>query len=188
MSSILGWVAAVMAMVSPSQPRPAVIHRTSISEMGERVRSERRAGPMTRMASLPCGTHRRLENGRVHFEPQTRIRQAGLVSREASVPNPLGPDPAVLEWAGSRGGLLVARVSGLPPRSRSGSSKTTIHPVQSSERWDVRRLGNACEHAGPENCRSSRCARIPHSGEDEATKRRRPNTPRIQYRLAAPKD
>ena len=34
MSSILGWVAAVMAMVSPSHPRPAVIHRTSISAMG----------------------------------------------------------------------------------------------------------------------------------------------------------
>src|SRR5580704_5345894 len=30
-SSILGWVAAVMAMVSPSQPRPAVIHSTSSS-------------------------------------------------------------------------------------------------------------------------------------------------------------
>ena len=30
-SSILGWVAAVMAMVSPSQLRPAVIQRTSIS-------------------------------------------------------------------------------------------------------------------------------------------------------------
>src|ERR1700734_3912363 len=30
-SSRLGWVAAVMAMVSPSQPSPAVIHNTSIS-------------------------------------------------------------------------------------------------------------------------------------------------------------
>ncbi len=128
MSSILGWVAAVMAMVSPSQLRPAVSHRTSISEMGQ----DRRAGPMTRMSSLPCETQRRLEIGRVHFGPQTRIRQAGPVSREASVPNPPGPGPAVLEWAGSRGGLLVERASGLPPRSRFGSSKTTIHPVRSS--------------------------------------------------------
>ena len=30
-SSNVGWVAAVIAMVSPSQPRPAVIQRTSIS-------------------------------------------------------------------------------------------------------------------------------------------------------------
>ena len=30
-SSMLGCVAAVMAMVSPSQPSPAVIHKTSIS-------------------------------------------------------------------------------------------------------------------------------------------------------------
>jgi hypothetical protein len=28
---MLGWVAAVIAIVSPSQPRPAVIQRTSIS-------------------------------------------------------------------------------------------------------------------------------------------------------------
>jgi len=28
---MLGWVAAVMAIVSPSQPRPAVIQMTSIS-------------------------------------------------------------------------------------------------------------------------------------------------------------
>jgi hypothetical protein len=34
MSSILGCVAPVMAMVSPSQPRPAVIHKTSISVSG----------------------------------------------------------------------------------------------------------------------------------------------------------
>lgn len=34
MSSILGCVAPVMAMVSPSQPRPAVIHKTSISVIG----------------------------------------------------------------------------------------------------------------------------------------------------------
>ena len=31
---MLGWVAAVMAMVSPSHPSPAVIQRTSISAMG----------------------------------------------------------------------------------------------------------------------------------------------------------
>src|SRR5580692_7432649 len=30
-SSMLGWVAAVIAIVSPSQPRPAVIQRTSSS-------------------------------------------------------------------------------------------------------------------------------------------------------------
>ena len=34
MSSMLGWVAAVIAMVSPSQPRPAVIQRTSNSAIG----------------------------------------------------------------------------------------------------------------------------------------------------------
>jgi hypothetical protein len=33
-SSRLGWVAAVMAIVSPSQLRPAVSHRMEISEMG----------------------------------------------------------------------------------------------------------------------------------------------------------
>ena len=33
MSSILGWVTAVIAIVSPSQPRPAVIHKTSISRI-----------------------------------------------------------------------------------------------------------------------------------------------------------
>ena len=33
-SSMLGWVAAVMAIVSPSQPKPAVIQRTSISAIG----------------------------------------------------------------------------------------------------------------------------------------------------------
>ena len=33
MSSILGWVAAVIEIVSPSQPRPAVIQRTSIAEI-----------------------------------------------------------------------------------------------------------------------------------------------------------
>src|SRR5580692_8490094 len=33
-SSMLGCVAAVTAIVSPSQPRPAVIHNTSISEIG----------------------------------------------------------------------------------------------------------------------------------------------------------
>src|SRR5580692_375538 len=33
-SSILGWVAAVTAMVSPSQPSPAVSQRMSISAMG----------------------------------------------------------------------------------------------------------------------------------------------------------
>src|ERR1700678_4078450 len=38
MSSILGCVAAVMAIVSPSHPRPAVIHRTSISAMEGGVR------------------------------------------------------------------------------------------------------------------------------------------------------
>ena len=32
---MLGCVAAVTAMVSPSQPSPAVIHKTSISEMGK---------------------------------------------------------------------------------------------------------------------------------------------------------
>src|SRR6266704_2148149 len=32
---MLGWVAAVMAMVSPSQPRPAVIQRTSISAIDD---------------------------------------------------------------------------------------------------------------------------------------------------------
>ena len=31
---MLGWVAAVMAIVSPSQPSPAVTHRTSISVIG----------------------------------------------------------------------------------------------------------------------------------------------------------
>src|SRR6202021_940661 len=31
---MLGWVAAVMAIVSPSHPRPAVIQRTSSSGMG----------------------------------------------------------------------------------------------------------------------------------------------------------
>src|SRR6266550_2490300 len=33
MSSMLGCVAAVIAIVSPSHPRPAVIQRTSISEI-----------------------------------------------------------------------------------------------------------------------------------------------------------
>src|SRR5277367_5041922 len=33
MSSRLGWVAAVIAIVSPSHPRPAVIQRMSISEI-----------------------------------------------------------------------------------------------------------------------------------------------------------
>ena len=37
MSSMLGWVAAVMAMVSPSHPRPAVTHKTSSSVMGVRA-------------------------------------------------------------------------------------------------------------------------------------------------------
>jgi hypothetical protein len=34
MFSMLGWVAAVIAIVSPSQPRPAVIQSTSISLIG----------------------------------------------------------------------------------------------------------------------------------------------------------
>src|ERR1700722_1511859 len=46
MSSILGCVAAVIAMVSPSQPRPAVIHRTSISEIGAGLRSRPGAVPI----------------------------------------------------------------------------------------------------------------------------------------------
>ena len=32
---MLGWVAAVMETESPSHPRPAVIHRTWMSETGE---------------------------------------------------------------------------------------------------------------------------------------------------------
>src|ERR1700759_2316946 len=45
-SSILGCVAAVIAMVSPSQPRPAVIHRTSISEIGAGLRPRPGAVPI----------------------------------------------------------------------------------------------------------------------------------------------
>ena len=43
---MLGCVAAVIAMVSPSQPSPAVIHRMSISSMGEDIRVDAVPGPI----------------------------------------------------------------------------------------------------------------------------------------------
>src|ERR1700755_556151 len=49
-SSILGCVAAVMAMVSPSHPRPAVIQRTSISAIGGAGRVEVATGLLCKRA------------------------------------------------------------------------------------------------------------------------------------------
>ena len=55
---MLGCVAAVMAMVSPSQPRPAVIHRISISEMAsERRCAGSRFKPGSDMAVLRNRIH-----------------------------------------------------------------------------------------------------------------------------------
>ena len=42
---MLGWVAAVMAIVSPSQPRPAVIQRMSISGMAGVLRANGTVAP-----------------------------------------------------------------------------------------------------------------------------------------------
>src|ERR1700739_468868 len=54
-SSMLGCVAAVMAMVSPSHPSPAVIHRTSISLMGGVDWVVLATGPPVRRASRGSG-------------------------------------------------------------------------------------------------------------------------------------
>ncbi len=53
---MLGCVAPVIAIVSPSHPSPAVIHKTSISAMGIDLRSMRRADAMTKMTPFLCGT------------------------------------------------------------------------------------------------------------------------------------
>lgn len=64
------------------------------------------------------------------------------------------------------------------------SHRTNLRPAQSWLRSGGRSCGRAWKHVDWESYRSSRCARTPRIGADEATTRHVPNTPHIRPRWA----
>jgi len=96
MSSMLGCVAAVMAMVSPSHPRPAVIHKTSISAIGGVEWVVLGTGPPV------CGAHQGKWR-RDYIPPERGLRQARKRGTESALcPRVAGERVELDKWPGFR--------------------------------------------------------------------------------------
>src|SRR5262245_38456847 len=89
-SSMLGEVAAVMEIVSPSQPRPAVSHTTWISSIGEEACADRLGKLMTKLwsptsmltcLSAPDHAHCSVETEMLTTRPLVIRRRLGTFCR-----------------------------------------------------------------------------------------------------------